>query len=278
MTLALYHNPVSTCSQKVRLVLAHKDLDFESHELNLINGDQHRPDYVKLNPNHVVPTLVHDATVLIESTLINEYLEDAFPQQSMRPSAPADCHAMRLWTKLLDEKIQPVIAIVTFAIGPRSAILQQPEEVREANINAIPDPLRRAARRSVLEHGVKAPEFAAALAQMVALLEKLNTELSTGQWLGGERFSLADAAMLPYILRLDALAMTPLIEARTNAADWLARVRALPAYTSAVSNWLPEPLVAMFRANGEAVWDEVRALAAGTGTGTTAGHQNVSNR
>ena len=77
--IELYHNAFSTCSQKVRLVLAEKGLDFVSHEIDLIGGGQHHPDYVKLNPKHVVPTLVHDGRVLVESSLIIKYLDDAFP-------------------------------------------------------------------------------------------------------------------------------------------------------------------------------------------------------
>ena len=70
--MELYHFGFSTCSQKVRLVLAEKGLDFESHEVNLISGEQHNPEYVKLNPHHVVPTLVDQGQVLIESTLIRD--------------------------------------------------------------------------------------------------------------------------------------------------------------------------------------------------------------
>jgi hypothetical protein len=68
--IELYHFGFSTCSQKVRLVLAEKGLGFESHEVNLMAGGQHDPAYVKLNPKHVVPTLVHDGRVFVESSLI----------------------------------------------------------------------------------------------------------------------------------------------------------------------------------------------------------------
>ena len=57
--IELYHFGFSTCSQKVRLVLAEKGVEFASHEINLMAGEQHDPGYVKLNPKHVVPTLVH---------------------------------------------------------------------------------------------------------------------------------------------------------------------------------------------------------------------------
>ena len=88
MTIILHHNGPSTCSQKVRLVLAEKGLDYESREINIQAGEQHDPDYVKLNPNHVVPTLEHAGGVFIESALISEYLDDAFHLQA-RPSYEA---------------------------------------------------------------------------------------------------------------------------------------------------------------------------------------------
>ncbi|MEZ5573827.1 MAG: glutathione S-transferase family protein [Halioglobus sp.] len=261
--LALYHNAVSTCSQKVRLVLAHKGLDFTSHEIDLVGGGQHDPDYVRLNPNHVVPTLVHDGAVLIESTLINEYLEEAFPDNAMMPAEPAGRHAARLWTKLLDEKVHPATPIVTFAIGPRTLLLQQPAEVLEAQINAMPNPAARATRRSVLELGVKAPEFAAALKEMLNLLIRMEETLAARQWLASDNFSLADAAALPYVLRLDALAMTPVISSRPHVADWYHRVRSLPGYDTAVTQWMPAFIAELFRTNGEAVWADVEPLTHG---------------
>ena len=159
--IELYHFAFSTCSQKTRLVLAEKGLDFASHEVDIVAaGEQHDPEYVKLNPKHVVPTLVHDRRVLVESSLIIKYLDDAFPDPPMRPPDPAGRYAVDFWLKRTDEEVHPAAPTVTFAIGPRKMLMEQPEEVREANLAAIQDPLERATRRSVLEHGVKAPEFA----------------------------------------------------------------------------------------------------------------------
>ncbi len=110
--LEFYHNAISTCSQKVRLVLAHKGLEFTSHVVDLLGGDQNAPEYVKLNPNHVVLTLVSEGAVLIEPSLINEYVNDAFPEPAMLPADPAARHAARLWPKLLDDKIHPATGVV----------------------------------------------------------------------------------------------------------------------------------------------------------------------
>lgn len=268
--LTLHHNAISTCSQKVRLVLAEKGLSFESVELDLVGGAQHAPDYVRLNPNHVVPTLVADDRVLIESSLINEYLDDAFPEKSLLPKDPAARHAARLWIRQIDDKVHPAASVVTFAIGPRVLILRQPAEVREANIAAIPDPARRAARRSVLENGVKAPEFAGAIRKFVDLLNAMDASLRPGTWLSGADFGLADAAALPYVLRLDHLAMTPLISARRNVSDWYARVKSRRCYEIAVTAWTPAALADVFRKQGEAVWAEVEPLTRSLSTGSQA--------
>ena len=75
--IELYHNDMSVCAQKVRFALGEKALQWKSHHLNLRAGDQQKPEYVKLNPNAVVPTLVDGGSVIIESTVICEYLDDA---------------------------------------------------------------------------------------------------------------------------------------------------------------------------------------------------------
>jgi len=260
--LTLYHNALSSCSQKVRLVLGEKGLDFVSRDVNLLTGEQHDPEYVKLNPKHVVPTLVHEGHVLVESSLINEYVDERFPEPALKPADPAERHAMRLWVKRIDEQVHPAAAVVTYAIGGRAGQMMQPPEVREANLEKIPDPAARAARRSVLEHGVKAPEFATALGAFLALLDDMELALREEPWLSGEGFGLADAAALPYVLRLVQMAMGPLVDpaVRPRVADWLARVEARPTYPEAVTKWVPDVVLGVLRTQGEAVWADVEPL------------------
>ena len=62
MSFTLYNAPQSTCSQRVRFVLNAKKLPFEERKLDLLAGDQLKPDYLALNPNGVVPTLEHDGS------------------------------------------------------------------------------------------------------------------------------------------------------------------------------------------------------------------------
>ena len=100
--LYLYHHNSSVCAAKIRIAFAEKALTWEGEMIDLNAGDQFKPDYVKLNPKSVVPTLIHDGHVVIESNIILEYLEDAFPNPSLRPSAATDRAQMRLWLQRLD--------------------------------------------------------------------------------------------------------------------------------------------------------------------------------
>ena len=79
------------------MVLEEKGLSYVSHLIDLQSGQQHDPDYVRLNPNHVVPTLVHGQGVILESTLICEYLEEISAGRAFMPMAPHDRYQVRLW-------------------------------------------------------------------------------------------------------------------------------------------------------------------------------------
>ena len=85
MALALYHNDMSSCAQKVRLVLAEKGLDWENRHLNLRAGEHQKDWYIKLNPRAVVPTLIDGDIVVPESNVINEYLDERFPDPPLKP-------------------------------------------------------------------------------------------------------------------------------------------------------------------------------------------------
>ena len=101
--LTLYDFGNSVCRQKVRITLTEKGLAWAPIRVDLFKSEQYDPKYLKLNAKGVVPTLVHDGTPVIESTLICEYLDDTFPDPPLVPKEPAARTRMRLWSKLVDE-------------------------------------------------------------------------------------------------------------------------------------------------------------------------------
>ena len=113
--ITLYHHGSSVCAAKVRLVLAKSPCPGTAFMSTSCSGDQFDPAYMKLNPKAVVPTLVHDGKVIVKSTVICEYLDEVFPMPSLKPAAPEQRAAMRLWTKAVDEYLHPACAELTFA-------------------------------------------------------------------------------------------------------------------------------------------------------------------
>src|SRR5712691_2660653 len=103
MAFTLYNAPQSTCSQRVRFVLNAKSLPFDEVKLNLLEGDQLKPEYLKLNPNGVVPTLDHDGQIVIDSTVITEYLDEVAPEKSFTPEHPVRRPRMRALMHFIDE-------------------------------------------------------------------------------------------------------------------------------------------------------------------------------
>src|SRR5271166_4770951 len=104
MAYKLYSAPQSTCSQRVRFVLHTKHLPFEEVKLNLLDGDQLKPDYLALNPNGVVPTLDHNGAIIIDSSVIIEYLDEIAPERAkFTPENPVLRARMRALMHFIDE-------------------------------------------------------------------------------------------------------------------------------------------------------------------------------
>ena len=148
MALALYHNDMSSCAQKVRLMLHEKGLEWESRHLDLRAGEHQKDWYIKLNPRAVVPTLIDGDTVVPESNVINEYLDERFPNPPRKPSDASGRARMRLWTKQLDEGVHDAgIAILSFGVAFRHQYISRGEAGKEM-LDSIPDPAKRCWRAS----------------------------------------------------------------------------------------------------------------------------------
>jgi glutathione S-transferase len=123
--LELYDNTNSVCAQKVRIALKEKGRDPDVHLLSL-RGDQNEPAYLKLNPNGVVPTLVHDDRPIVESSLILYYLDEVFPDPPLMPTEPLLRFRVRMYNKLIDEYLHNACTVLTFATAFRARFLKTP--------------------------------------------------------------------------------------------------------------------------------------------------------
>ncbi len=245
--LTLYHGATAVCAAKVRITLAEKGADYESRPVNLQTGEQFDPEYMKLNPNAVVPTIVHDGKVLIESTIINEYIDDVVPGPALRPADPYGRARMRLWTKR-EDTIHDAINTMTAAILFRAELLQKHPEERRKRYEKMPDPAKRAKWEEIIEKGLASALVDEAMTRFAKLFADMEKALGQGPWLVGAEFTLADIGLISFFYRLEMLSCSAMWEAHfPKLTDWFERCKARPSFKTAVLEHIPAPAVESYR-------------------------------
>ena len=260
--LALYHNDMSTCSQKVRLTLAEKNLNWENRHLDLRAGEHQKDWYIKLNPRAVVPTLIDGDIVVPESNVINEYLDERFPDPPLKPADPFGRAKMRLWTKQLDEGVHDAgIAVLSFALAFRHQYLSRGGAGKQM-LDSIPDPIKRERRRDVIEKGLDSPYFKTATVRLLALYRDMDAALSRHAWLAGDHYSIADAAFTPYVVRLDHLDVLGLLNPTPRVVDWYRRIQARPSFEDAITRWENARYLELMKRQGRENWAKIKMISA----------------
>jgi glutathione S-transferase len=257
--LKLYHGRTSVCAIKARLTLAEKGLDWDG-ELLTLQGDQFDPAYMKLNPNAVVPTLVHDGEVIIESTVIMHYLNDAFPDPPLMPAAPIERARVNTTTKMMDEYVHNSCTVLTFATANRAGLARMTPEERAAALSKSPSRQRTEAKLQVAEHGMDAPLVVEATRNHVKLLNWIEAAMARGPWIAGDTYSLADIAATPYIWRLDCLRLSKMWDDKPGVAGWFERIRARPSFDVAITSQLTQADVDRYAGFEPDPWPKVRSI------------------
>ena len=229
--LTLYNAAHSTCSQKVRICLAEKSLPFEDIKLDLGAGKDHlKPEYLKINPNGVVPTLVDDGDVIIDSSVICEYLDEKYPAVRLTPDDLVQRAKMRAWMRYLEEVPTAAVRVPSFNAGflPRYAGLDRAQfEAQQSDIR----PLRKQFYRRMGPGGFKKEDVEASLEQLGNTCRRMNEALAGGPWLLGAQYSLADIIVAPLIDRMADLGYAGIWEAKyPRVTEWYQRMRARPAF------------------------------------------------
>lgn len=262
--LELYHHGSSACAAKVRFALAEKQLQWTSRYVDILKGEQFRPDFLAINPKAVVPVLIHDGFVVSESTIICEYLEESFSANPIYPRDPPERALVRNWTKAVDEELHPACSAITYIVSHRHTILRGGVTDFESFLRqgASEGLAARTLKWQWIQHGIEAPGAADKIKLYDRYLHKMERALADSEWLVGNQFSMADIAMAPYVNRLAALSMSGVWEGGRlpRVAAWFGQLRARPSFAQAFLAWMPEDLREEMRVNGERSWPEVRAL------------------
>ena len=221
MSFVLYNAPQSTCSQKVRICLWEKGLEFSEVKLDLFKGDQLSAEYKKLNPNGVVPTLVHDGEVVIDSSVIIEYLDEAFPQLPLSPPTAAGRAHMREWMRFSEEVPAPAVRVPSY----NRVFLRHFQQMTDEEFIAFGEskPLRKDFFLKMGRNGYSDEEMRQAEGRLQMTIDRMEARLQAGgPWLLGE-YSLADICYIPVMMRLNDIGMSGLWAGHDKVGEWFAR-------------------------------------------------------
>lgn len=254
--LTLYHGATSVCSQKARLALAEKGLEWESRHVDLAKGEQFDPEYLKLNANAVVPTLVHDGLVLPESSAIVKYLDGLGDGPRLTPDDPKAAALTDLWL-VRTLAVHEAINSLTFATSVRDMqrANRTPEEI-EQWIAALPNPQIRAKRRDLMEHGPESVFVDGALHVFRLVFTDMETLLRDAPFLTGEVYGLTDTALTAYVDRLDRLGLSGLWTQTgfDRIAPWLDSMKQRDSYRVAIDSFIPPAAAEAQRQSGLKAW------------------------
>jgi GST-like protein len=226
----LYHWEPNANSGKPMLTLMEKGVDFDSHYLDLLNFDQHRPEYLAINPQGTIPAMTHGDLVLTESTAIMEYVDEAFPGPRLMPDDPVDRWRARWWMKFMDQWLAPSFSMLGWSVFIGPAVRSRDPQELEAAINRIPMEERRVAWRKAIYNRFSPEELAESQRRVALGIDTLEKALAERPWLAGDNYSLADinGFNLAYALPLSQPDLSS-DEKTPHIMEWLRKIYERPA-------------------------------------------------
>jgi glutathione S-transferase len=203
----LLHYDLSSCSQKVRILLGELGIDYISHPVNLMRDEQRSDWYLGINPRGLVPVLVHDGAVHIESNDIIEYLDRQFAKEgnSLLPTVDAEQQQMHE-LMILEDQLHPDLRTVTFTY-------------------LAPDPSDHAPTLPDADFGY--------IGRFHHACTRLNEQIKDQPYLLGQRMTLADISWFITLHRLN-LAGYPFRD-HPNLQAYFARIAGRPAFRKEVA-------------------------------------------
>ncbi len=232
--IVLYHADYSTCSQKVRIALAEKGLCFTSKKISFRKEEQLSEEYLRINPNGVVPTLLHDGEVVIDSSCILEYLDEVFRDVPLSPETPLARARMRSWLRFMEEVPTKAIRTPSFE-QVFLPMLRLVKSSRGFDTSRDKRTIRRGYYAKMNSgRGFDQAEIDDSIRQLRDTLLRMDLALRHGPWIMGQALTLVDISLAPLIDRAEDLGMSYLWDDLLNVADWLRRIQSRESFNAAL--------------------------------------------
>ena len=190
--LDLYTWDPNSNSGKPIFALKEKGVAFDYHYINLLEFEQHSPEYVKINPGGTVPTLIHDDVIFTESTPMCEYIDGVFDGPSLRPEDPMQRYRMRWWCWYIDNRFAPALSVIGWHVFMGPMVRKKSPEEIERIIARIPTKERRIAWTTAVNTGFTEEQLENAGERVNDGIQLMNARLAESDYLAGPTYSLAD--------------------------------------------------------------------------------------
>ena len=232
--MILHHGWRSSASRRVRLCLEEKGLNYESHVVDMAKMEHHSPEYLKINPLGVIPTLIHDGRPLHESGTICEYLDETFPDPPLRPGTAYERAEMRNWIRHIDALIGNLI-IFNWKHGLAKTAQQWSDAELAERLKKVPSKERQEAWLRAARRPYTAEEEGEARHKLVLLLDRMEESLGQHAWLVDDRYSLADISVVPFVKRIDEEIAPDEVSDKKHPRvhAWWQAIQARPAFAEA---------------------------------------------
>ena len=201
--IKLYHFPLSTNSRKVRIVLLEKGLDFERIQIDLTKKEQKNPEYLKIHPAGQVPAIDDEGFIVYDSTIINEYLEDEYPEPPLLPKDSEGRARARLMEDFRDNFFNPPFVEIIHEVRGK------PEGQRDLKL------------------------IERAKAEIVKCFDRIEAGLEGREYLAGA-FSLADIAYMPNLDLMERFNI-PTDPKYKNMPAWMEKLKARPSFAASAT-------------------------------------------
>lgn len=231
MTIELYHSPFSTCSQKVRLCLAEKNVEYIDCRISFAEKEHLTEEYLAINPNGVVPAIVHNGRPVIDSSVICEYLDEVYPEPRLSGADALERAKVRAWLRFLEEVPTAAIRIPSFNELFSQHLRSMGEE--EFNAHAARLPIRKHFYQKMTDGKFSDTERQAALERLATTLDRIESALESGPWIIGDFYSLVDIVAIPTVVRMEDIGLAHMWDCRPKIEDWLDRVKSRPSFAVA---------------------------------------------
>ena len=232
--IELYHFWDSFCSFKVRICLEEKGLSWTGHYIDLMAFENLMPAYLAVNRKAVVPTLVHDGSLIPESSIINEFLDDRYPEPGLRPLDPLARARMRYWVKVEEDELFTAVRPASLNLMMKQVFAKYSDADLDRLLSRHPRPHLIPTLKKMFRDPPDPKAVDQSRKSLHITLSKMDKELTTaGPWLAGSTYSLADIAAAPVIDRIQRLNMADLWDGLPAVKEWVARVTSRSAYQRA---------------------------------------------